>query len=204
MSQKVDNIGNQCAAPPLSNGYRHFPVENQSDKCFLPAKEQTQMWKGTKRASLSLAYLPMVKKPQGLLQKPHLSKHSHGQEYAAEQMYMLEGFLIHWKINSDPAIACCFLNFQQQNRNTVVCQERWAGNSFSSPQASFPTLIVGEKQKPEADDDSDNIRQVIFLIFLFWGLIFQCTLKNIIFQFQNGLYIYIKMTINLKAANVPV
>lgn len=77
----------------------------------------------------------MVKKPQKLLQKPHVSKHSHGHEHATEQMYILRGFLICWKFNTDPAIACCFLKFQQQNRNTAVCQERWAGNSFSNPQA---------------------------------------------------------------------
>lgn len=93
------------------------------------------MWKGPKRACLSLIYLPTVKKPQELLQKPHLSKHSHGHEHATEQMYIPGGFLVHWKINSDPVIACCFLKFQQQNRNIVVCQERWAGNWFSSPQA---------------------------------------------------------------------
>lgn len=103
----------QCAASPRSHitwlqWYGHFPFENQSDKCFPPAEEQTQMWKGTKRACLSLAYLPTVKKPQELLQKPHLSKHSHGHERATEQMYILGGFLVHWKINSDPAIACYF------------------------------------------------------------------------------------------------
>lgn len=72
------------------------------------------MWKGTWRACLSLPYLPTGKKPQELLEKPHLSKHSHGHEHAAEQICILGGFLTHWKNYFDPAIACCFFKFQQQ------------------------------------------------------------------------------------------
>lgn len=47
-----------------------------------------------------------------------------------------KGFLFAGRL-TDPAIACFFLKFQQQNRNIVVCQGRWAGNSFSNAQASL-------------------------------------------------------------------
>lgn len=46
---------------------------------------------------------------------------------------------------------CCLLLFQvpAANRNIVVCQERWAGNSFPIHKhfsvQSFPILILGEK-----------------------------------------------------------
>lgn len=125
-----------CVVAAWLQGHGNFPSENQSDKCFHPAEEQKQTWKRSRRAYLLLAYLPTVRKPQELLEKPHLSKHSHGHEHASEEMYILGGFLMQ-KINSDPTIAYCFLKFWQQKRNTAVCQERWAGSSFSNPQTTL-------------------------------------------------------------------
>lgn len=51
---------------------------------------------------------------------------------------------------------CCLLLFQvpAANRNIVVCQERWAGNSFSYPQA----LLSSEFSHPNTGWKSRNLK----------------------------------------------